>query len=249
MVLDFLSSLQCVLQDEETDYQAILRSWREKDIHMAFMPAIGWFPGTFNLFDRKAGEVGENMIWLIPAGQADYFWLPTLKKEIEDFYKKDEFEIGNHSHFPSIERETFEECILLHSKDLQDAPEHVINGANVILVRLLLSSGRDTLLFILLDHQDHCWKNINERYHVPLTWFVDSGRGMGDYYTYTNLYQLMKNTSYTDILPALYFKGLYNKGILPEGFRFLYAMLSQPDADGSDKWHTFSAVYDTGWKK
>ena len=119
----------------------------------------------------------------------------------------------------------------------------------ILLFRFSLTSGRDTLLFVLLDHQDICWKNTIEKYNVSLTWFVDSGRGMGDYYTRINLYQLMKKTAHPDVLPAFYFKGLYNKGEIPEGFRFLYAMLSKPEANGYDIWRSFSAVYDTGWKK
>jgi hypothetical protein len=210
------------------------------------MPAITWNSGTYNLFEQKAGLKGKNMIWIIPAGQAEYFWLPSLREKLVNFYENDEMEISNHSGFPGTEVEDFEECILLHSNDLQDNPEYTILGANVVLVRLLLSSGRDTLLFILLDHQDHCWTKIIEGYHIALTWFVDSGRGTEDYYARINLYQLMKQTSYPEILPPLYFKGLYNKGEIPEGFRFLYAMLSQPDADGYDKWRTFSAVFDTG---
>ena len=247
MIYDFFKNLRCVLQDEVSDYRAILDAWRIIDYHIAFMPAIFWYSGTYNLFDQKAGTDGRNMIWLIPAGQADFFWLPTLKHKVMEFYETDEMEIDDHVHFPGIKAEEFEECILLHSNDLQNNPEHTILGANVLLVRLSLSSGRDTILFILLDHQDTCWKNIIEKYNVPLNWLVDSGRGTEDYYARVNLYQLMKNTSNPDVLPALYFKGLYNKGEIPEGFRFLYAMLSKPDADGYDKWRTFSAVYDTGW--
>ncbi len=248
MLFDFFNSLHCVLQKENSDYCHILNSWCKKDSHIAFMPAISWYSGTYNLFEEKAGTEGQNMIWLIPAGQSHFFWLPTLKKKIENLYKDDEIELNNHVCFPGIEAEEFEECILLHSDDLQDNSEHTILGANVLLIRLTLSSGRDTLLFILLDHQDNCWKNIIEGYRIPLTWLVDSGRGTEDYYARINLYQLMKNTSHPDILPALYFKGLYNKGEIPEGFRFLFAMLSHPGADGYDKWRHFSAVYDTGWR-
>ena len=120
-------------------------------------------------------------------------------------------------------------------------------GANVILIRLSLTSGSETLLFILLDYQNICWKNIVEKYHVDLKWFVDSGRGTGDYYVRTDLYPLMKHTCYPEILPKLYFKGLYNKGEVPDNFQFRYAMLSQPDKDGYDIWNTFSAVYDAEW--
>lgn len=248
MELDFFNSLHCVLPEEDSDYRSIIDSWSKKDYHMALMPAIFWYSGTCNLFDEKAGTEGQNMIWLIPAGQANFFWFPTLKEEIEDFYKNDEIELNNHEYFPGIEAEEFEECILLHSEDLQNNSEHTILGANILLIRLTLSSGRETLLFILLDHQDNCWKSIIEGFKIPLTWLVDSGRGTEDYYTYINLYQLMKNTPYPETLPALYFKGLYNKGKIPEGFRFLYAMLSQPDSEGYDPWKHFSAVYDTGWR-
>ena len=249
MMDDFFDSMRCVLQEEEADYRGILDAWKHRDCHTAFMPAIFWYSGTCNLFDRKAGPEGKNMIWLIPAGQADFFWLPKLKEKIEDFYEKDELALNRVEYFPGMEAEEVEECILLHSDDLQDDPEHTILGANVLLVRLSLSSGAETLLFILLDHQDPCWKNVIERYRVSLTWFVDSGRGTEDYFARINLYQLMKNTAYRDVLPAYYFKGLHNKGEIPEGFRFLYAMLSQPDADGYDPWRSFSAVYDTGWGK
>jgi hypothetical protein len=242
-----MNSLQCVCSEEESDYQEIIDNWKEKKNNVAFMPAISWYGGTCNLFDQKAGINGQNMIWLIPIGQGNYFWLNNLRKFIIEFYEKDEIGISNHSHFPGIEKEEFEECILLHTNALQSDIEYTILGANVILIRLSLSSGQDTLLFILLDHQDHCWKKIIEDYRVSLTWFVDSGRGTGDYYVKINLYQLMKHTAYPEILPPLYFKGLYNKGEIPEGFRFLYAMLSQIDADGYDKWHTFSSVFDTGW--
>ena len=249
MIIDFLRSLQCVLQEEESDYRCIIDSWSKKDNNVALMPAVSWYNGTCNLFEEKAGAEGQNMIWLIPAGQRHFCWLPTLKKTIEAFYENDELELSHYKYFPGIETEEFEECILLHSEELQDNPEHTILGANIILVRLTLSSGRDTILFILLDHQDNCWKNIIEGYRIQLTWLVDSGRGTGDYYARINLYQLMKNTPYPETLPAFYFKGLYNKGELPEGFRFLYAMLSHPDADGYDIWEYFSAVYDTGWRE
>ncbi len=70
---------------------------------------------------------------------------------------------------------------------------------------------------------------------------------MDDYFTYTNLYKLMIQTAYPEVLPPLYFKGLYNKGLIPERFQFLNAMFSEPEEDGYDKWHNFSGVYDTGW--
>lgn len=213
------------------------------------MPAIMWYGGTINLFDQKAGTDAEDMIWIIPAGQADYFWLNDLKKTIVDFYETDLMDLGTRSYFPGIEVEEFEECILLHTDDLQSDPEHTVLGANVVLIRLSLSSGRDSLVFILLEHQDNCWKKIVEDYRIDLDWFVDSGRGTEDYYARTNLYQLMKNTSYPECLPTLYFKGLYNKGEIPEKFQFRYAMLSQWNADGYDKWRTFSSVYDTEWRR
>ena len=247
MIFDFLRSLRCVLKDEHRDYQNVIEMWWKKDCHTALMPAIFWYSGTYNLFDQKAGVDGQNMIWLIPAGQARHFWLMTLRKQIEAFYEEDKIELNSYVEFPGIEAEEFEECILLHSEYLQDDPEHNILGANVLLIRLYLSSGSDTLLFMLLDHQDNCWRNIIERFSISLTWLVDSGRGTGDYYTRTNLYQLMKNTLHPETLPMLYFKGLYNKGEVPEGFRFLYAMLSQPDSEGYDVWRSFSSVYDTGW--
>lgn len=248
MKYDFFDSLRCVLPDENADYRAVLNELKEKDCHIAFMPAIFWYSGIYNLFDQKAKAGGTDMIWMIPAGQADFFWLPSLKKKIVDFYENNEMELDQTVRFPGMEAEEFEECILLHSDSLQDDSEHTILGANVVMIRLSLSSGRDTLLFILLDHQDICWKNIIESYDTALTWFVDSGRGTEDYYARTSLFQLMKHTSHPDTLPAYYFKGLYNKGEVPEGFRFLYAMLSQPEADGYDKWLHFSAVFDTGWK-
>ena len=70
---------------------------------------------------------------------------------------------------------------------------------------------------------------------------------MGDYFVWVNLYQLMKNTSKPELLPKLYFKGLYNKGEIPEGFQFRYAMFSDPDENGYDQWRMFSSVYDANW--
>ena len=187
------------------------------------------------------------MIWIIPAGQSKFSWLPMLKKTFMDFYKNDIMETSEHSYFPGTKTEKVEECILLHSNDLQNDPEKTIFGANAVLIRLSLSSARESLLLVLLDHQDHCWKKIIEGYQISLTWLVDSGRGTDDYFVRTNLYQLMKQSSCPNLLPSLYFKGLYNKGEIPEGFRFLYAMISQPDADGYDEWQIFSAVYETCW--
>ena len=70
--------------------------------------------------------------------------------------------------------------------------------------------------------------------------FVDSNQGTDNYFTRVKLYQLMKQTSHPDILPAYYFKGrVYNKGETPENFHFLYYTLSQPDKDGYDKWMYF----------
>ena len=187
------------------------------------------------------------MIWIIPAGQVEFFWLPELKRLFEGLYETDEIEFFDRSYFPGVSAEEFEECILLHPEDLQNDSEHTILGANVLLIRLSLSSGRDTILFILLDHQDDCWKHVIEKYKISLTWFVDSGRGTEDYYTDVNLYQLMKHTPWPELLPSLYFKGLYNKGEIPEGFQFLYSMIIRPDVEGYDKWSHFSAVYSTGW--
>ena len=66
------------------------------------------------MIDKNAGSNEENMIWLIPAGQADYFGLPGLRRKIEEFYVDDEIETAQSSRFPGIEIEEFEECILLH---------------------------------------------------------------------------------------------------------------------------------------
>ena len=247
MIYDFLNSMQCVLSEENSDYHDILDSWKNRDYKVALMPAIFWYSGTYNLFDQKAGHDGENLIWIIPAGQSDFFWLPNIKEKIESFYQNDEIELGYKPQFPGIEAEDFEECILLNSEKIQNKSECSVLGANVILVRLSLSSGNDTLLFIVLDHQDNCWKNIIEYYNIKLTWFVDSGRGTEDYFTDIKLYQLMKQTSKPNLLPGLYFKGLYNSGAIPEGFQFLYAMLSKPDSDGYDIWRWCSAVYKTCW--
>ena len=248
MIYDFFNSMSCVFQEEVSDYNEILDSWKSRDYHVAFMPAITMYGGTFNLFDQKAENEGENMIWIIPAGQSNFYWLHDLKKKIESFYRDDEIDERKESNFPGIEVEEFEECILLHSNDLQNTPERTILGSNVLLIRLSLSSGRDTILFILLDHQDNCWKNIIEEYNIKLSWFVDSGRGTDDYFVRVNLYQLMKETSKPDLLPKLYFKGLYNKGEIPEGFQFLYALIKgKPDKDGYDHWQWFSGVYNTGW--
>lgn len=249
MLFDFIDSLKCIRNDEIDDYHCIINEWQKKNYHVALMPSITWYPGICNLFDQKAGAEGKDMIWIIPAGQAGFYWLPTLKQKIEDFYDNDEIYIGTESPFPGVEAESFEECILLSSNDLPDDTSKTILGANVILVRFSLSGGRESLLFILLDHQDNCWKNIIEKYKISLTWFVDSGRGTGDYYVRINLYQLMKNTALPELLPALYFKGIYNKGEIPDGFLYRYSLLSKPDRSGYDIWQTFSAVYDTGWKK
>lgn len=248
MINDFLNSLNCVLPSEVSDYHNILDIWSKEKYQIAFMPAIFWYSGIYNLFDQKACANNRKMIWFIPVGQAGFFWLPGLRQKVVGFYETGEMEINNHVHFPGIEAETFEECILLHTSDLQNNHEHNVLGANVLLFRLSLSSGSDTILFILLDHQDNCWMNIIEKYNIPLTWLVDSGRGMGDYFLHVNLYQLMKHTSKPDTLPALYFKGLYNKGEIPEGFRFLYSMFSHPNETGYDEWKSFSSVYSTGWK-
>ena len=248
MMFDFLKDLNCILQNEDSDYHEILASWENKKYNISFMPAICWYGGTYNLFDQKAGIDGQNMIWIIPTGQCDFFWLHTLQKKLVDFYENDVIDISGNSHFPGIETEVFEESILLHSNELQNDPEHTILGANVVLIRLSLSSGRDTIILVLLDHQDVCWNNIIERYRIALTWFVDSGRGTEGYYSHVNLYKMMKQTIHSDILPVYYFKGLYNKGEVPDGFKFLYAMISYPEQNGYDKWQSFSAVYDTGWK-
>lgn len=249
IIYDFLDSLKCIYQEEIADYQAIVNECKgKKNSNILFMPSIGSCSGIFNLFDQKAKSANENMIWIIPGGQADFFWLHSLQKQIEKYYESDEMDYSQSSGFYGIEAEEFEECVLLHSDNLQNEPNYSVLGANVILYRLSLASGRETLAFILLDHQDCCWKNIIEEYHITLDWFVDSGRGTEDYFVSVNLYQLMKHTSYPELLPTLYFKGLYNKGEIPAGFRFIYAMLSQPESDGYDKWKTFSGVYTAEWK-
>ena len=248
MLQDYLNSLRCVRLEEKWDYADILASWKDRRPHTALMPAVFWYGGTFNLFDQKAGPEGKNLIWLVPAGQHGFFWLPKLKQLVTAFYADDEIDLPDYSHFPGIETEEFEECILLHSDDLQNDPSRTVLGANVILVRLSLSGGGEALVFLLLDHQDMCWKNIIEAYRVPLTWFVDSGRGTDDYYVRVPLYQMMKHTTVPEILPPLYFKGLMNKGEIPDGFQFRYAMLSEPNADGYDPWRTYSAVYDAHWQ-
>ncbi len=248
MIANFINHLKCIREDEISDYQDICNIIEEKSNQIFFMPAIAWYGGTINLIDKNVGSNEENMLWIVPAGQSDHFWLKSdLKATIEKFYATDELEMSHSSYFPEIEIEEIEECILLHSNDLQNNSEHTILDANVILIRFSLSSGRDAFVFILLDHQEQCWKKIIEYYHISLNWFIDSGRGTEDYFARTNLYQLMKHTSYPEVLPAWYFKGIYNKGEVPANFRFCYAMLSQPEVDGYDKWKRFSAVYATNW--
>ncbi len=250
MVFDFLKTLKCIYEDEASDYEDILSELTKKDYHVALMPAIFWDGGICNLFDQKAASFGKDLIWIMPIGQANFCWLRSLREKIIGFYKTDKIEFNKSGHpgFPGVSFEEFEECILLRSDDLESCSEHTILGANIILIRLGLSSGRDALLFIVLAHQDDCWEKIIEKYGVSLKWLVDSGRGMGDYYVWTRLYKLMQNTPYPEILPTLYFKGLYNKGDVPESFKFSYSMFGDPDSDGlDDTWQLFSAVYNTGW--
>ena len=103
MIYKFLSNMQCVRQDENADYQDILDSWKSKENHIAFMPAISWYGGIFNLFDQKAGMDGRNMIWLIPAGQANYYFLENnLRQMVSIFYDKDEIEFTQSSEFPGM---------------------------------------------------------------------------------------------------------------------------------------------------
>ncbi|OUP74004.1 hypothetical protein B5F08_12415 [Anaeromassilibacillus sp. An172] len=248
MIIDFINDLSCVRQDEIYDYQSILSELKQKNNTIFFMPAISWYGGTINLIDKNCGNNGENMIWLVPAGQADFFWLKSdLKKTIEKFYVSDDIKTITVSCFPDIEAEEFKKCILLNSINLQSNSEHLILEANIIFVRLSLSSGRDAYVFILLDHQEQCWKKIVEYYNIALSWFVDSGRGTEDYFIRTNLYKLMQSTSCRDILPMRYFKGLYNMGEMPENFKYRYSMLKLLDVDGYDRWKNFSAVYDINW--
>lgn len=58
----------------------------------------------------------------------------------------------------------------------------------------------------------------------------------------------MRNTPYKDTLPNFYFKGLYNKGEIPNGFEYLYSMLGNASDNEYDSFSRFSSVYSTEWK-
>ena len=85
MLDDFINSLHCVREAEAADYHNILIDWKDKKNNVAFMPAITWYAGTCNLFEQKAGNDGRNMIWIIPAGQHDFYWLNSLRRTIVGF--------------------------------------------------------------------------------------------------------------------------------------------------------------------
>ena len=40
MISDFWNNVQSVLSEEDSDYRMIINSWKNKDYHIALMPAI-----------------------------------------------------------------------------------------------------------------------------------------------------------------------------------------------------------------
>ena len=225
MMIDFLKQCKCVLQNEEQDYNWVLRSFEQKnDPFVAFMPAV--IDDLWPIFILECTPANTyrshkgRSVYIIPIGTHDFWAVPYFERLLLKFYRDDEIKDRADYHGAELE-----ECILLTSEDICNGRlAQPLASCNVIYARISFPDYRETELLFVVDTPENAWTQIVEKYSINTEYIIDSHKGMGDWFECVPLYDAVLNTNLPDGIPAFYFKGKYISHPAPNIYRKVYSV-------------------------
>lgn len=244
MLIEFFKSCTPVLQEEIEDYCNILREISQiADPFIGFMPAIieDIWP-IYALECTKASQFNHhtgNSFYIIPYGAHDFWGVHGLNETMHNWYENDEITIGEDY---NVE---IEETILLNCPEIQTdkSLDGSFRKSNAVYLKISTTDNKIIHAIILIDTPDAVWTNAVEKFNIPIDIFIDSHKGMGDWFENVPLYKIIKATANDHLLPPYYFKGKYISHNAPEGFEKVYIF------PGTEEKHWCeNAIYKTKWK-
>ena len=241
MLLDFLNDCQCVLEDERSDLQEILRALAYKSVCVGFMPAItdDLYP-VYALSCTGAVQIISPDVYIISVGAKDYWAKPYFEDIFNRFYEADEI------------REQFdieiEEMILLYNSRLNNSftlAEGI--NYNVVLCRITPPDGSNRYLLVVPEKTEDCWREIFEHYEIKCDIVIDSHKGMGDWFDSVPVYRVMRDTLLSELLPRYYFRGMYISAQPPHGFKLKYTIPDKIYHQGHAVRDWYKEIYEIDW--
>ena len=219
----FLSALQPVLPEERYDFQQIVSRLEGSQHLVVFQPAIyeDFFPMAMLKNEgilQEARNGGKEIVWLVSSGVSDSYGTEYFGKVFTDFYIRDE--LPDLKLPDQIKGMEVEEMLLLHSESLTDRyrmPD--LDEVNVVYVSLSVPNGLNVHVFVCAGSMNQVWDAWTVRAHCGIDWLIESGKGMGEHFAFSELLHRFMAFDRKSLLPSFYIAGFYADYInLPESF-------------------------------
>lgn len=242
MSIQFLENCKCILDSEKQDYSLVLRTFeKESEPFVAFLPAVTadlWPVYVLECTEARQYRIhGGKSVYIVPIDTHNSGAISCFGKLINDFYMENATNDSKNYYGASLE-----EMILLHSPDISNSKFlNRFSECNVIYLRISFEMDRNVDLVFLLEKPEVCWKGVIEKYNIATDYIIDSHKGMGNWFEYTKLYELVIHSHNSSILPKYYFKGKYISHDAPKDYQLVYRV---PE---SKKGECISEIYRTNY--
>lgn len=226
MLGDFLRVLCPVLEEEKADYNVVCNLLSKHECMVNFMPCV-----TFDLWPVYALQCTKTkmyidnyhyneMVYIVSMGAHDFFFQPMLERIVHRFYIDDSMEFP-HSYGAEIDQMLLLRFDLIENTfDLRE----IFQDINVVYMCFNMPGDTVAHLFFILENTLDTWKKVFEEYSIPCTVFIDSHKGLGNWFHTTKTYAHYIKSNEQSLLPLLYFKGKYISHDPPEGYDLLHTV-------------------------
>lgn len=231
MLIDFLCTLRPILKDEFSDFESLLNELNSESSFTAFMPIIyPDFSAAVSLLTTPAARYTKSgsipKVFLCPIGAHDFFIKPTITRMIREFYTDEAPETWGDEVFSYLlkkgdggdgESDRFDitEMMLLDLPTLRQGntgrPLRIspVVEPNVVYIRLVPTGANPIHLFLISDTPESTWRTCVEGFDIKTDMLIHHHNGIGDWYTSTPLYEVMRKRAKPACLPKYYFRGKF----------------------------------------
>ena len=218
-ICKFLNSCSVSILEEAVDLANIRKELKE-EFCVALMPSIvcdAWPIYVLNdLMSENKKICPVPSVYVVPLGSNDYWIKDEIESLLSDFYNDKEITLAPNYYDMSIE-----EVILLKCEEFTESLQINSMNSNCVLVRVTTCTDKVIFILGIMGSAEEVWDNVISKYKVPVTWLIDSHKGLGNWLIYLPLYQRIKDCADCSLLPVFYFKGKYISTSAPHNFEWI----------------------------
>ena len=235
MFHQFLNSCRSVLEEEAASFDAVRSKFRTADdLFIGYMPMVVddlWPIHALEcLVPRSLRTHRGRSVYIATLGAKNFWAIPHFVELVRNLYEKEELPDS-----PNYYNMELDEILLLYSPDFDySVALSGIGEVNVIYLHLYTETGVPVDLFCIVETAERCWINTIWKYDLSVDYIIDSHKGMGDLFQYTEFYQTLISSTDKTILPPYYFKGKFIT-FAPEAFECVFTLPEIKRHDASSK--------------